>query len=296
MSNRLWSTLKGTLASSVLVANAIAVCSGMIPFALLKVALPFGAVRRGTDRILNALAEGWIAVNGWWMAGVERIRWDVTGLDGLRRRGWYLVSSNHQSWVDILVLQKVFHRRVPFLKFFLKRQLLYVPVMGLAWWALDFPFMRRGSGSRTQDLATARAACAKFRQIPTSVMNFLEGTRFTPAKHQLQQSPYRHLLKPKVGGLATALSAMGERFDALLDVTIVYPEGVPTFWDLLSGRVRQVVVRVRELEIPRDLLGGDYEGDPQFRARIQGWVQELWAEKDRRIEELVAGPQGAAST
>ena len=89
MSNRLWSTLKGTLASSVLVANAIAVCSGMIPFALLKVALPFGAVRRGTDRILNALAEGWIAVNGWWMAGVERIRWDVTGLDGLRRRGWY---------------------------------------------------------------------------------------------------------------------------------------------------------------------------------------------------------------
>ena len=294
MSNRLWSALKGTFASSVLAANAVAVCSGMIPFALLKLALPFGAVRRGTDRVLNALAEGWIAVNGWWMAGVERIRWDVTGLDGLHRRGWYLVSSNHQSWVDILVLQKVFHRRVPFLKFFLKRQLLYVPVMGLAWWALDFPFMRRGNGSRSQDLATARAACAKFRQIPTSVMNFLEGTRFTPAKHQQQQSPYRHQLKPTVGGLATALSAMGERFDALLDVTIVYPEGVPTFWDLLSGRVRQVVVRVRELEIPRDLLGGDYEGDPQFRARIQGWVQELWAEKDRRIEALVAGPQASA--
>ncbi|HJW44743.1 MAG TPA: acyltransferase [Geothrix sp.] len=293
MAKRLWSTFKGTFASSVLAANALTIFSGMIPVALVKLALPFGAVRRGTDRILNALAEGWIAVNGWWMAAVQRIRWDVAGLEGLRRRGWYLVSSNHQSWVDILVLQKVFHRRVPFLKFFLKRQLLYVPVMGLAWWALDFPFMKRRSGSRAADLATARKACEKFREIPTSVMNFLEGTRFSRAKQAAQQSPYRHLLKPKVGGLATALSAMGERFDALLDVTIVYPDGVPSFWDLLSGKVRQVVVRVRELEIPKDLLGGDYEGDPDYRARMQEWVRAMWAEKDRRIEELTPAPAEA---
>ena len=289
MFSRFWSTCKGSFASSVLAANAVAVCSSMIPFALMKLALPFSAVRRGLDRVLMTLAEGWIAINGWWMALVHRTRWDVQGLDGLRRKGWYLVSSNHQSWVDILVLQKVFHRRVPFLKFFLKRQLLYVPVMGLAWWALDFPFMRRRSGSRTRDLATARKACEKFRQIPTSVMNFLEGTRFSRAKRDAQGSPYRHLLKPKVGGLATALSAMGERFDALLDVTIVYPQGVPTFWDLLSGRLREVVVRVRERAIPVDLLAGDYEGDPVFRARMQAYVQDLWAEKDRHIDELMAG-------
>ncbi|HEX4845272.1 MAG TPA: acyltransferase, partial [Geothrix sp.] len=266
MVKRLWAAVKGSFASSVLAANAVAIFSGMIPFALVKLALPFAAVRRGVDRVLMGLAEGWIAVNGAWMALVQRIRWDVQGLDGLRRRGWYLVSSNHQSWVDILVLQKVFHRKVPFLKFFLKRQLLFVPVMGLAWWALDFPFMRRRSGSRAKDLATARKACEKFRQVPTSVMNFLEGTRFCPAKQAAQQSPYRHLLKPKVGGLATALGAMGERFDALLDVTIVYPEGVPSFWDLLSGQMSRVVVRVHEREIPAHLLGGDYEGDAAFRA------------------------------
>ena len=287
MLKRVWSALKGSFAGSVLAANAVAIFSGMIPVALVKLALPFGAVRRGADRMLNALAEGWIAVNGVWMAMVQRIRWDVKGLEGLRRRGWYLVSSNHQSWVDILVLQKVFHRRVPFLKFFLKRQLIYVPVMGLAWWALDFPFMRRGTGSRKGDLATARKACEKFQQIPTSVMNFLEGTRFSPAKRDRQGSPYRHLLKPKVGGLATALGAMGERFDALLDVTIVYPDGIPSFWDLLSGRLKQVVVRVHERKIPADLLGGDYEGDPAFRARMQAFVQAMWAEKDARIEEIV---------
>ena len=289
MLKRIGAILKGSFASSVLVANVVAFCSGMVPVALLKLALPFGALRRGTDRALNGLAEGWIAVNGWWLALVQRSHWDVQGLEGLRRKGWYLVSSNHQSWVDILVLQKVFHRRVPFLKFFLKRQLLYVPVIGLAWWALDFPFMKRGTGSRKADLATARKACEKFRQIPTSVMNFLEGTRFSRAKHDQQGSPYRHLLKPKVGGLATALSAMGERFDALLDVTIVYPQGVPSFWDLLSGKVKQVVVRVRERQIPADLLGGDYEGDPAFRARMQAWVKDMWAEKDARIEELVLG-------
>ena len=299
MFRRWWETCKGSLAGSMLVANLCTVFLGMIPVALVKLALPPGAFRRASDRALTALAESWIAVNGWWMALVQRTRWDVHGLDGLRPRGWYLVSSNHQTWVDILVLQKVFRRRVPFLKFFLKRQLIYVPIAGLAWWAMDFPFMRRSTGSRAKDLATARKACEKFRQIPTSVMNFLEGTRFTPAKHERQGSPYRHLLKPKTGGLAAALSAMGERFDALLDVTIIYPEGVPSFWDLLSGRLRHVVVRVRERSIPRDLLGGDYEGDAELRGRMQAWVREMWADKDDGIEDYLrtvgpsAGAQGA---
>ena len=288
MPRRLWETCKGTLSASMLVANVLAIVAGMIPVALVKLALPFGAIRRGTDRVLNALAGLWVAGNGRWMAMVRRTRWDVRGLEGLRPKGWYLVSSNHQTWVDILVLQKVFRRRVPFLKFFLKRELIYVPVIGLAWWALDFPFMRRGSGSRARDLASTRKACEKFSQIPTSVMNFFEGTRFTSAKHQRQQSPYRHLLKPRVGGLATALSAMGERFDGLLDVTIVYPDGVPSFWDLLSGRMRQVVVRVRERTIPKELLGRDYEGDADFRGRIQDWAREMWVDKDDCIDEILA--------
>jgi len=294
MPRRLWETVKGSLAGSVLVANLLTIFTAMIPVALVKLTLPFGAIRRASDRALNALAECWIGVNGWWMFLVRRTHWDVQGLDGLRRQGWYLVSSNHQSWVDILVLQKVFRRRVPFLKFFLKRQLIYVPVAGLAWWAMDFPFMRRSTGSHAQDLATARKACEKFRQIPTSVMSFLEGTRFTPTKHDRQQSPYRHLLKPKAGGLAAALSAMGERFDALLDVTIIYPHGVPTFWDLLSGRLTQVVVRVRERPIPKHLLGGNYQGDAVFRGRMQAWVREMWEEKDAGIDELMRASQPSA--
>lgn len=287
----LWSTAKGCVASLILAANILLIFSAMMPFALTKLLLPAVPVRRLMDRVLNALAQTWIGVNGWWMALVQRTDWQVSGLDGLQQRAWYLVSSNHQTWVDILVLQRVFAGRIPFLKFFLKRELMYVPFMGLAWWALDFPFMRRGGGRRDfgKDLAATRKSCERFRMIPTSVINFLEGTRRTPEKHAAQRSPYRHLLKPKVGGLAMALAVMGDRFNAYLDVTIVYPKGAPTFWDLLSGRLEQVVVRVRELSIPTTLAEGSYASDPGYRRELQNWVLEMWAEKDAYIDSVLAG-------
>ena len=292
MFQRLFSVMKGTLAGALAFANLVTIFSGMVPVALAKLALPQGFLRRGMDHALNAMAESWIAVNGWWIALVQRIRWDVKGLESVRRKGWYLVNSNHQSWVDILVLQKVFLRKAPFPKFFLKRELFYVPVLGLAWWALDFPFMRRkGGADRTKDLATAREACERFKRMPTTLVSFLEGTRFSRHKHTTQGSPFRHLLRPKAGGLATSLAALGERTEAMLDVTIVYPHGVPSFWDLLSGKVKEIVVRVRELEIPRDLRRGS-DGDPAFRARVEAWVNQLWEEKDRRIEELLRQAKG----
>jgi 1-acyl-sn-glycerol-3-phosphate acyltransferase len=165
-------------------------------------------------------------------------------------------------------------------------------VLGLAWWALDFPFMRRkGGADRAKDLETARKACERFRRMPTTLVNFLEGTRFSPRKHASQRSPFRHLLKPKVGGLAASLATLGDRTDSVLDVTIVYPQGVPSFWDLLCGKVKEIVVRVRELEIPGDLrLGND--GDPAFRARVEAWVNLIWEEKDRCIEELLLESRG----
>ena len=166
---------------------------------------------------------------------------------------------------------------------------MYVPVIGLAWWALDFPFMqRKGGSSGPKDLERARKACEKFRVVPTSVINFLEGTRFTPAKHDLQRSPYRHLLKPKVGGIATALTTLGAQFHRMLDVTIVYPGPPPTFWDVLSGRVHAVTVRVQQREIPSELLDGDYLGDKAFRGRMQEWVNSLWADKDALLDQLKA--------
>lgn len=294
MLNFLPATLRGILSALLLAINVVVHGAVIVFFGLIKLLLPFRFVRRLLDPVMNRAAESWISGNGLWIALAQKVRWRVEGLEGLRYKGWYMVESNHQSWVDIFVLQKVFNRRIPFLKFFLKQQLIFVPVIGLAWWALDFPFMRRHSESflkkhpekRGQDQETTRRACAKFSVVPTSVMNFLEGTRFTQNKHDQQQSPFVHLLKPKAGGLALALNAMGEKFQSLLDVTIFYPEGAPSFWDFLAGRVRQVVVLVNELPIPAYLLNGDYASDADFRAKVQGWVQELWVEKDKTLEAL----------
>lgn len=283
--------LKFCFASVILLLNTLVLCLTMVPFALVKLVLPFKAVRQVTDRALVGISALWIDVNSFWIGAVNRIDWRVDGVAGLDPRGWYLVASNHQSWVDILVLQRVFNRRIPMLKFFLKKELIYVPVIGLAWWALDFPFMqRKGGASARQDLEAARKACEKFRLIPTSVMSFVEGTRLTPHKHAQQNSPYRHLLKPKVGGIGMALETLGEAFTALLDVTIVYPQGTPTLVDALCGRIRQVVVQVHARPIPAHVLPAP--GEPSLRAPVQAWVNGLWQHKDAEIDTLLGSAQG----
>lgn len=295
MLNFLPAALIGLIAALLLAFNALFWVPVLLFFALLKLLIPVKKMRLLIDPVLIRIAEAWISGNSAWMRLTQNTVWDVQGLDDLNSRSWYLVNCNHQSWVDILVLQHLLNRRIPLLKFFLKQQLIWVPVMGLAWWALEFPFMRRHSEAflkkhpemRGKDQATTRKACEKFALIPTSVMNFLEGTRFTPAKHQRQNSPYHHLLKPKAGGMALALNAMGDKFQAILDVTLVYPDGPIQFTDFLAGKLKRVVVRVRSLPVPQHLVQGDYAGDPAVREAYQKWVQQLWLEKDAQIAVIL---------
>ncbi|MBN1614453.1 MAG: acyltransferase [Deltaproteobacteria bacterium] len=296
MLNFLPKTLVGVIASALLGLNILFWCVFLFAFALLKLLLPFKPVRVLIDPVLNAIATNWISCNSGWMRLTQKTRWDVQGVQDLNDKGWYLVNSNHQSWVDIFVLQHLLNRKIPFLKFLIKQELLYVPIMGLAWWALDYPFMKRYSRDylekhpemRGKDLEATRKACEKFSLVPTSVMNFVEGTRFTKAKHDRQQSPYTYLLKPKAGGLALALNSMGDKFESLLDVTIVYPDGIPGFWDFLCGRVKRITVRMQSLPIPKRFIGADYENDEGFREEFQQWVHQIWLDKDRQIARLHA--------
>lgn len=294
------SWLTGILSWTWLIASTLFWCALLFPLALLKLVLPFAAFRRRIDPVLNGIATAWISGNAGWFAWIQREPWEVQGNDGLRYADWYLVNCNHQSWADIFVLQRSLNRRIPLLKFFLKHQLIYVPVIGLAWWALDFPFMkrhgkrqlRRNPALRRQDQETARRACAKFSLVPTSVMVFAEGTRFTEAKHAAQDSPYRHLLKPKAGGLAVALNAMGDKFRSLIDVTIVYPQGAPGFWDLACGRAGPVLVRMRQLPVPPSFCHADYGSDKAFRTEFHHWLASQWEAKDAEIDALTPAREG----
>jgi 1-acyl-sn-glycerol-3-phosphate acyltransferase len=276
--------------------NTVVCCTPLFIVALVKLVLPIKPVQNVCRRTLTAIATSWIAVNNLNQRLFNGIRWDVEGLENLNPQGWYMVVANHQSWVDILVLQNVFHRKIPFLKFFLKKELFWFPVLGQAWWALDFPFMKRYSRQFLKkhphligkDLEITRRACEKFRNIPVSVMNFVEGTRFSREKHTRQRSPYDHLLRTKAGGMAFVLSAMGDKLQQIVDVTIAYPDGVGTFWDFVCGRVKEIKVRVKTLPISNDMMG-DYLQDPQFKREFQNWLNRLWQQKDQDLARMIAG-------
>jgi 1-acyl-sn-glycerol-3-phosphate acyltransferase len=295
MLNFLPSKIIGAIAGLLLALNVIFWVSILFVFSIPKILIPWPPLLKVINKILHWIGENWIAGNSGWMWLTQKTQWNVQGADNLNYNGWYLVVSNHQSWVDILVMQHLLNRRIPLLKFFIKRELIKVPLMGFAWWALDYPFLYRHSSEylkqhpeqKGKDYEATRKACEKFGIVPTSVMNFLEGTRFTPAKHDKQKSEYKYLLRPKSGGLALAMNVLGEKFNSLLDITIVYPDGIPGFGDFLCGKVKRITVRMRTIEIPKQLLHGDYEGDPVFRDAMHQWVQKLWQEKDKQIESLL---------
>lgn len=292
-------TTRGTVSFVLMVAYTLVF---MVPLTLLaigKLLSPTRGVRDGFSRLLNRVVEAWVGLNSHLVTFRRRGMWDVDIPAGLSRKGRYLVSCNHQSWVDILALQKVFNRRLPVLTFFIKKELIYVPFMGFAWWALDFPFMSRHSREEIRknprlagkDLESARIACEKLKRIPSAMMSFPEGTRFSIEKRDRGDSPYRHLLKPKVGGIGVVMYALGDRLQSLIDVTIVYPsralhERAPTFWDLMCGRVPKIIVRARELEIPRHLLGRNFRKDREIRRELDAWIDRVWKEKDELIAQL----------
>jgi 1-acyl-sn-glycerol-3-phosphate acyltransferase len=295
MFHKLTPVVRGAMSLLLYILNTLFWCIPLFVLVIVKAAVPVEPWRRGCGRLLNGIAENWIWVNtqNQKVTG-GNIRWQVHGLESLERSGWYLVLANHQSWVDVLVLQRIFHRKIPFLKFFIKKELLWFPVLGQAWWAMDFPFVKRYAHGvlrkkphlRGKDLEITRKACKKFKKMPVSIMNFVEGTRFTKEKHHRQQSPYSNLLKPKAGGIAFVLSALEEQINQILDVTIVYPDGAKGFWAFLCGKIRNIKVQVRSLPVDRDLFG-DYARDGYFRAGLQGWLNDLWAEKNRYIEDAL---------
>ncbi|POG05233.1 acyltransferase [Pseudomonas putida] len=286
----------GILTTTLLLLNTVVMICPLMVFALLKLVLQ-GRWRDYASAAVMWFAEAWSEVDKAIFALCIPTKWDIRGVENLRKDTSYLAVSNHQTWVDIPALIESLNRRTPFFKFFLKKELIWVPLLGLAWWGLDYPFMKRYSKAflekhpelKGKDLEITKAACELFKRQPVTVVNYLEGTRFTEAKHREQQSPYRYLLKPKAGGVAFVLAALGEQLDALLDVTIVYPGNqAPGFWDLLNGSISRVIIDIQVRELDPALWDGDYENDPAFRQTVQAWVNQLWLDKDQRIAQLRA--------
>ncbi len=245
-------------------------------------------------RGVDAIATLWCGINSMYIDNVIKVDTEITGFDNLNRKEWYLVVANHQSWLDIVILQRLFNRKIPVLKFFIKDQLKWVPLLGFAWWAMGCPFMKRYSKEylakkphkQGKDLISTRKAIETFKRTPASIMNFVEGTRFTQVKKEQQQSPYSNLLKPKAGGISFIISSMGEQIKGLLDVTIVYPDQNGSLWDFLCQRIKSVKINIRYLPIPRHFSSEQLINDHQTQTEFKEWLNLQWAEKDQLIGSL----------
>ncbi len=264
-------------------------------FGLLKFLLPLKRLRRAFNRILDTMASTcWVYCVNMTHRVLTRTRFHVHGMSDVRINRWCLLLSNHQSWVDILVIIRVFYGKLPPYKFFIKKELLWLPMMGFCFRALDFPIMKRYPKKKMEenpnlkgmDIDATRKACETFKTYPVTIMNFVEGTRFTPAKKREQKSPYKNLLRPRAGGTALVLYATGGQLEQILDVTIIYPGKTPGLWDYFCGRCREIIVDIQGLPTNPDLVG-DYFNDRDFRAHFQQWLNRIWSEKDARIDKYL---------
>lgn len=245
-------------------------------------------------RSIDAIAMIWCDFNNQYIDKVQKIQLDITGVDNLKSQDWYLVVANHQSWLDIVILHRLFNRKIPVLKFFIKDQLKWIPLLGFAWWAMGCPFMKRYSKEyleknphkKGKDLISTRKAIESFKSTPASIMTFIEGTRFTLDKKEQQKSPYTNLLKPKAGGISFIISSMGQQINHLLDVTIIYPEAKHSLWDFLCKRVKSVKINIRLLPIPKQFTSSKLISDDQTQTDFKNWLNQLWAEKDNLIASL----------
>lgn len=285
--------LRGVIAAFLYVLSAVLWPLPIFVIALLRFLIPVQSWRKICTRLIDQIPVYWMATNNFITDITTKIEWDVRGLENLKSSDWYLLISNHRSWTDILVLGHVLNGKIPPLKFFMKRELLWgIPFIGWAAWIVGYPILHRHTKEylakhpeqKGKDMITTRIACEKFKYKPTSVINFAEGTRFTAEKHARQSSPYRYLLRPKSGGIAYSLYAMGEYFNKILDVTIIYPNEKMNLWDYLCGRIKKIRVNIEALPLTEDILG-DYENDRNFRVQFQTWMNELWKKKDQFISE-----------
>ena len=254
---------------------------------------------RKVDETNIQITNSWLSVNNWLIDHVlPNTQWDISIDEDLQlsMQGRYLMTCNHQSWVDTTVNQYFGLTRMPLTRFFTKWELIFIPFVGQAFKILGFPMMKRHSKAqiakkpelKDHDMEEARKACQQLLSQPFTLLNYLEGTRFTQEKHDQQQSPYQHLLKPKAGGLALALNILGDQIDALVDMTIVYPDGAPGYSEFWLGEVPRIAVNLRKIDIPAWVLAGNYEDDADFREKFQQWVDQLWTEKDQLIEKMKA--------
>ena len=277
-------TLRGVVSFAVLFCCTLLSCTLLYILAVVQLLCPVPRWRRQLRGAKDGAITVWVYLNERFCQWFRWIRIESNLPNTLAsRKDWWVIVSNHQSWADIVILQTVFRQLAPPIKFFTKRELIWIPFVGFGLWLLRFPYVRRDSREKGQSRQLLRLknhqelqrAATQFHERPISLLLFLEGTRITPKKHASQLSTYKNLLRPKVGGLAFSLEALGTDVDRIVNVTINYDGTVPGFWQFLCGRCSQVAVHVETVPVTDN-----------FVRNLKSEVLQIWEEKDRILTTL----------
>ncbi len=289
--------IKGCLGYLCIAINTVIITILVAPFALLKKYSSQTIVKKYCLICLHKLGYIWITINYYTIKLLNNITWQVSGLEHLQnlpQDKWYLLISNHQSWNDVFILQFLFKDYLPFQKYFVKEEMRNFPLMGFIWESIDCPFLKRVDKDKIKanpelsglDLLEIREKSKKFKLVPSTIVSFVEGTRYSVAKHSQQDSPYKHLLKPKAGGIACTLSELHREIKAVIDVTLVSLPRNADLWDMYTGNVKKIAVNIRYLEIPEWMTekhrnNKNYE---EYKEEFQSWLNSIWAEKDQYFD------------
>jgi 1-acyl-sn-glycerol-3-phosphate acyltransferase len=256
-------------------------CVPLLVIILIRALVP--AARSSLQPALNAIYRNAVRVNDWWFRHVLGYAWQPPNVT-LDANHTYLVIANHQSWADSFLIQAVIVHNGHILKVLVKEELTRWPILGLIFKAYDFPRLKRRAADptdeperRRQDADRIRQACEVLKASPAAMLIYPEGTRFTPAKHAAAAGPYDRLLPPRPGGFATVLEALSGHADAVLDIDIYYPDST-SFWQFLSGGVREPEVRVTPVPVT------DIEQPAE-------WLAAQWHLKDGWLESKGRSPR-----
>ena len=284
--------LIGIISSTILIVNTLILAILMIPLGIIKFLIPIKSLRASFTKIIIKIGEIWISVNSLWVIKLHKPNLEIHGQENLGGNSWFLSTSNHQSAADIFIVQFITNRKIPMLKFFIKYELIYVPIIGICWWALDMPFLKRYTQDQIKknpklkgrDYKKMKKSLEHYSLHPVSIFSYAEGTRFSEKKHANQKSEFKNLLKPKEGGLAVALSNVN-KIKELIDITIIYDSEDLGFWNYLCGNIKNIKIFISKIKIPEKYLVETLISSEELRSDFKLWLNNRWKEKDILISE-----------
>ena len=281
--------LKGLITVTII---ALVLTLGVIVLTIVNIPrlIPLQSIKKNIGKLSNEIGSLIVATLKLSIQVIHKPKWEFELPENLGTSNWYLGMSNHLSWGDIFILLFAGHRKVPLLKFFMKDELKWIPILYLVHKTVDMPFLKRHSMKsvkknpelRKLDMIAAQKAAKRFARNPSVAFSFAEGTRYTPKKHATQSSPYFQLLKPKIGALNIALSGMPE-VSHLLDFTIIYKTNKTSAWNFACGDMNDVKVIAKAYELPKEILAR-LPSDTEYKNFFQSYVNKIWEEKSRLIE------------